>query len=78
MGLDKWIKTDREEKKSDKKPKSQKIKQANQVKQSESPLKLSKYILLCTKCKYQKILMKKDLEENDRICPKCKNKMKIK
>ncbi|MFW9938736.1 MAG: hypothetical protein ACFFD5_13895 [Candidatus Thorarchaeota archaeon] len=78
MGLDKWIKTDRVEKKSDKKPKSQKIKQANQVKRPERPLKLSKYILLCTKCKYQKTLMKKDLEESDRICPKCKNKMKIK
>jgi len=78
LGLDKWIKTDKEEKKSDKKPKSQKIKKDNEVKQSEIPIKLSKYILLCTKCKYQKTLMKKELEESDKFCPKCKSKMKLK
>ncbi|MFX0058036.1 MAG: hypothetical protein ACFE85_02425 [Candidatus Hodarchaeota archaeon] len=80
MGLDKWIKTEEEEKKPGKKKKDQKSKQVKESELFKAPIKLSRYVLICTKakCKYQKTIMKKVLEENDKICPKCKSKMKIK
>lgn len=78
MGLDKWIKPQEQEKKTEKKSKNQKSKLPKDIKQPKTPIQVSKYILTCTKCKYQKILRKKELVENDKICPKCKSKMKIK
>jgi len=80
MGLDKWIKPDKSEKKEEarsaKKPKSQPI-EKNSEKDS---IKLTKFVLICSKpkCKYKKIIMKKELSEKDRICPRCKNEMKVK
>ena len=86
MGLDKWLKPDEIAKKSKKKEKSSK-----QVKKSESehtkdktmgkrPVKLSKFVLVCpnAKCKYQKTIMKKNLTDDDKYCPRCNKKMKAK
>ena len=41
--------------------------------------KFSKYVLICPKksCGYQKTLMKKQLNDKDKICPRCKSVMKI-
>ena len=86
MGLDKWIKPEEAEKKpKDKKPTPSKIKKIDSKKQvpkvSEKLInKLKKYTLTCpnSKCKYQKTIMKKQLSEIDKICPRCKKEMKIK
>ena len=83
MGLDKWIKPEGAEKKSEKKedvkstrkPKAQPI-----VKKGEKePIKLTKFVLICSKpkCKYKKTIVKKELSEKDRICPRCKSEMKV-
>ena len=42
-------------------------------------INLTKFVLICSKpkCKYKKIIMKKELSEKDRICPRCKNEMKV-
>lgn len=86
MGLDKWLKPEE----ADKTPKSKKATPGKVIKSSskkniktdiEKPYsKLTKYKLTCTnsKCKYQKIIMKKQLTEMDKICPRCKKEMKIK
>ncbi len=86
MGLDKWLKPEE----ADKKPKSKKETPGMDVKSSskkyiktdhEKPYsKLTKYKLTCanSKCKYQKTIMKKQLTELDKICPRCKKEMKIK
>ncbi len=86
MGLDKWLKPEE----AVKKPKSKKAASEKVIKISskkniktdlEKPyIKLTKYNLTCTnsKCKYQKIIMKKQLTEMDKICPRCKKEMKIK
>ncbi|MHA2036817.1 MAG: hypothetical protein ACW972_03930 [Promethearchaeota archaeon] len=86
MGLDKWIKPEE----ADKKPKSKKSapsklkKIENKKKIAKAPekpkIRLTKYTLTCpnSKCKYQKIIMKKQLSEVDKICPRCKKEMKIK
>ncbi|MBY9020713.1 MAG: hypothetical protein KGD67_06635 [Candidatus Lokiarchaeota archaeon] len=83
MGLDKWIKQEGTEKKTEKKegtkstkkPKAQSI----EKKVEKEPTKLTKFVLICskTKCKYKKIMMKKELSEKDRICPRCKNEMRV-
>ncbi len=84
MGLDKWIKPDKVEKKKSKKPNNIETekKDSKLKKQPNPPLikKLSKFRLICSnsKCKYQKIVMKKSLENKDKICPKCKSEMKLK
>jgi hypothetical protein len=80
LGLDKWIKPEEETDKSIKKSNIQKIKPFKENQKTEKKVSLSKYILICTKakCKYQKIIMKKELDKTDEICPKCKSKMKIK
>ncbi len=86
MGLDKWIKPED----ADKNPKKKRI-TSEQVKESindqkkkntvdiKSP-KLVKYSLVCQnkKCKFQKIMMKKLLTEEDKTCPRCKKEMKLK
>ncbi|MFX1417383.1 MAG: hypothetical protein ACFE9N_00535 [Promethearchaeota archaeon] len=86
MGLDKWLKKEDIEKKS-KKKKEQVVQTKKeqsgktQNKDLEKPLiNLTKYMLICTnaKCKFQKIIMKRQLSENDKNCPRCKKEMKIK
>ncbi|TFG07873.1 MAG: hypothetical protein EU539_03890 [Promethearchaeota archaeon] len=55
-------------------------KKGNQNTQALESHKLKKFTLICSKksCGYQKTLMKKNLSDKDRICPRCKNQMKIK
>jgi hypothetical protein len=86
VGLDKWLKSEDAEKK----PKSKKEAPEQGIKSSskkniktdhEKPSsKLTKYNLTCpnSKCKYQKIIMKKQLTETDKICPRCKKEMRVK
>jgi hypothetical protein len=86
MGLDKWIKPEDSKKKSSKKervPVKTKESKSKTVskKELESPTsKLKKYMLMCpsAKCKYQKTLLKKELTEKDKICPRCNKQLKIK
>lgn len=84
MGLDKWIKLEEEGKKPKKKggeKKQAKDKFKPKEKESSDISKnLIKHILICSKtnCKYQKILIKKELTNKDKICPKCRSPMKIK
>ncbi|MHA1292879.1 MAG: hypothetical protein ACTSQJ_09455, partial [Promethearchaeota archaeon] len=46
----------------------------------EKKKKLNKFTLICkkAKCKYQKTILKRQLLEEDKICPRCKGEMKIK
>lgn len=86
MGLDKWLKPEVVVKKSKKKKGSHPQVNENKIETEtiESLGRLSntlkKYILVCynAKCKYQKTIMKKNLTENDEICPRCNKKMKVK
>lgn len=86
MGLDKWLKPedDANKKIKKKKPLVQAKKSKNEDSQKEilgkQTIKLTKYTLVCpnTKCKYQKIIMKKQLNEIDRKCPRCNKEMNIK
>ena len=83
MGLDKWIKPEgtvkktekKEEVRSTKKPKTQPV----EKKGEKEPIKLKKFVLICSKakCKYKKSIMKKELSEKDCICPRCKSEMKV-
>ncbi len=83
MGLDKWIKPEETVKKSEKKedarsprkPKTQPVEKKGEKEQ----IKLTKFVLICSKpkCKYKKTIVKKELSEKDRICPRCKNEMKV-
>jgi hypothetical protein len=86
MGLDKWLKSEEGAKKSkmkeisltqDKESKS-KLKTNNDLEKSLK--KLTKHTLICpnAKCKYQKTIMKKELNDDDKTCPRCNKKMKIK
>ncbi|NVM18192.1 MAG: hypothetical protein HWN80_10785 [Candidatus Lokiarchaeota archaeon] len=85
MGLDKWIKSEEtktkekkkkeegdQKKKSDSKPKGKQI--------EKNLLKLTKFELICSnaKCKYKKTIVKKLLTKKDKVCPRCKNEMKLK
>lgn len=86
MGLDRWLKSEKEEKR-DKKAKvvsNQNLKNKSED-VTKKPLKkpliqLKKYLLTCpnTKCKYQKTVMKRKLTDDDLTCPRCKKKMRIK
>lgn len=86
MGLDKWLEPEDDVKKKNKK--TQYLIQAKKSKSEDSQkeilgkqgIKLTKYTLVCpnTKCKYQKKIMKKQLNEIDRKCPRCNKEMKIK
>jgi hypothetical protein len=86
MGLDKWLKTEDIEKKSKKKKEStvqkkkEKIGKAQDTDLEKKSINLTKFMLICTnrKCKFQKIIMKKQLSEDDKICPRCNQQMKIK
>ena len=84
MGLDKWIKPEDKKKQKIKKKDegdqskggSSKPKKEQEDKKSS---KLTKFVLICqkAKCKYKKIIVKKTLTEKDKICPRCKNEMKL-
>ena len=80
MGLDKWIKPEKSEKKEDarstRKSKTKPIEKKGEI----ESIKLTKFVLICSKpkCKYKKTIMKKELSEKDLICPRCKNEMKLK
>jgi hypothetical protein len=78
MSLDKWIKDDKEKNRKDNKIEEQQDQQQKQKAQLKPIIK--KHILICPKknCGYQKTLMKKKLSERDKICPRCKGKMKLK
>ena len=96
MSLDKWIKTDKKEKKTENKSEIQKKNKSSS--KAKSPSKISiedtdslrssedsenqrkKYLLICSKksCGYQKRLVKKQLTNKDKTCPRCKSAMKIK
>ncbi|MFW9987851.1 MAG: hypothetical protein ACFFC3_04280 [Candidatus Odinarchaeota archaeon] len=86
MSLDKWLKSENEKKKQKKKNEIIDQKPENQIeheykKSIDKPLiQLTKFILICpnSKCKYQKIIMKKELSDTDFICPRCNKKMKPK
>ncbi|MFW9900253.1 MAG: hypothetical protein ACFFDY_03070 [Candidatus Thorarchaeota archaeon] len=85
MGLDRWIKSEDIEENSKKKKispeqvkpsKNKRVKEKDHKKQS---IRLKKFTLVCpnAKCKYQKIIMKKELTDDDKICPRCNKPMKI-
>ena len=81
MGLDKWIGSEESKKKPKKSGAEPKSKpKTNKDLEKDIDLKLKKHHLVCSKakCKYQKVLMKKELKPQDLICPKCKSKMKTK
>ncbi|MFX1236820.1 MAG: hypothetical protein ACFFAS_08185 [Promethearchaeota archaeon] len=73
MSLDKWVNP--EKKKQEKTEKKKK-----EVKKKQKIESFKKYILSCPKkkCNYQKIMMKRHLNEEDKKCPRCKEVMKIK
>ncbi|MFX0106043.1 MAG: hypothetical protein ACFE75_11210 [Candidatus Hodarchaeota archaeon] len=86
MGLDKWLKSEEGSKKSKMKEESHIQAKRNKTKLKpnkdlETPLKkLIKNTLICpnAKCKYQKTILKRQLTDDDKICPRCNKKMKIK
>ncbi|UCD01349.1 MAG: hypothetical protein JSV23_10800 [Promethearchaeota archaeon] len=86
MGLDKWLKSDDIAKESTKKKESSikaKRSKGEQIQPKEletQSIKLTKYVLVCpnAKCKYQKTIIKKQITDEDKTCPRCKTKMKIK
>jgi len=88
ISLDKWIKTEKKSKKDVKNKIStsnQEEKTLEQHQKQKGNINLAapmfeKFELTCSnsKCKYKKILKKKRISERDKICPRCKNEMKIK
>lgn len=83
MSLDKWLKQEKKEKKPAKGKKELQNEISSDIKSKEFNEKLStklvRFVLVClnAKCKYQKIIVKKSILD-DKICPRCKGKMKIK
>ncbi len=86
MGLDKWLKSENSRNDSkEKKVKSEEVRNSKEKHlkngfDKDISTQLVKYNLICqnSKCKYQKIIMKKLLSEHDKKCPRCKKEMKIK
>ena len=82
MSLERWLKSEEKAKKTEvKKDKVvEKGSKTQSKKGSTEKSAFNKYILICkkAKCKYQKIIMKKNISDKDKICPKCKSKMKAK
>ena len=90
MSLDKWLKPDKEKKETlkEKAEKSKKELVSNQkptevqisMEKSSLTKNLFKFTLTCsnTKCKYQKTIMKRFLTDKDKLCPRCKDSMKVK
>ncbi|TFG27161.1 MAG: hypothetical protein EU532_08025 [Promethearchaeota archaeon] len=92
MSLEKWIKPQKDKDESnkeskDKKKEIQSKKPQSKISNNEKDLKVnkvpatkfSKYLLICPKksCGYQKTLMKRELNDRDKTCPRCKGTMKI-
>ncbi|KKM71345.1 hypothetical protein LCGC14_1431510 [marine sediment metagenome] len=86
VGLDKWLKPEESEKlKREKKATPIKV-AGNKSDESQTQniqkaaLKFKKYYLICpqVRCKYQKTILKKILNDQDKNCPKCNHEMKIK
>ena len=85
MSLDKWLKSEGNKKNSKKKssPKEQTEKRIDDdlkdKLQLEHQIKLIKHNLVCTSanCKYQKTIIKKQLTDDDKKCPKCNKQMKL-
>ncbi len=85
MGLDKWLKSEDDIIKSKKKKPSIQDKKRKSEGTPEKLLEkksvqLTKYTLICqnSKCKYQKTLIKKELTDDDKTCPRCNKIMKTK
>ncbi len=86
MGLDKWLKPEdnakkiRNDKESPNQTKKDKSEKAIKKLHEKPSNQLIKCILICpnAKCKYQKIIMKKELTDDDIICPRCNKKLKTK
>ena len=85
MGLDKWIKPEETKTKTIKKKDEGDPKKKSDTKPKDKQIdkvvsKLTKFDLTCpnAKCKYKKTIVKKALTEKDKICPRCKNEMKLK
>jgi hypothetical protein len=84
LSLDKWLKPGKKEEVKKKKPevKQEEVPKKKVDKEEPQPQsrKMTKFILTCPKksCKYQKIKVKKELTERDKICPRCKGQMKVK
>ncbi len=79
LGLDRWIKPDKEKKKEDTEKTT--LLRSSSIKTEEKPKTLfKKYLLICpkAKCKYQRTLMKKKITQKDKLCPRCKTEMKVK
>ncbi|HEY0090653.1 MAG TPA: hypothetical protein VGB37_17510 [Candidatus Lokiarchaeia archaeon] len=79
--LDKWIKPKKKvekPKKNSQKDYSKEIKK--EIKSTKPIEKFAKYNLTCSKkgCGYKKTIVKKELNEQDKKCPRCKSEMKIK
>ncbi|MBD3212530.1 MAG: hypothetical protein GF311_07975 [Candidatus Lokiarchaeota archaeon] len=87
MSLDKWIKSDEKKEEKEEKPEKKRLEtevikkpKDEKSKKQEEPPKLKKFVLICSnsKCNYQKTLMKRELSDRDKICPRCKKEMKVK
>jgi len=85
MSLDKWLNGKKVAKKKKKEIKDIVINHNEDQgliepkKNNVKPVKkLKKYTLLCVnkKCKYKKTLMKSQISEHDKICPRCGKEMK--
>jgi acetyl-CoA carboxylase beta subunit len=81
LSLDKWLKSEKEgkEKSAIKKEEDKSSKVDEQKQKEKTGSKLQKFMLKCSnsKCNYQKTLMKRELNERDKVCPRCNSKMKI-
>jgi len=85
LSLDKWIKSDKEKNSQKNGKKNSQTKNKKKLNKSREKLEpeehlIKKFHLNCSKksCNYQKIIMKRELNDKDLICPRCEGKMKIK
>lgn len=84
MSLDKWIKPEKDGKRPRKSKKNLEKVIPSEI-ESKKIVELKRktfvrVVLSCpnTKCKYQKIIVKKELTDDDKICPRCEKIMQIK
>ncbi len=79
---EKKSKTKKKKSSTKNKPKSKTLLQESEalITPENAIKKFTKYTLVCPKksCGYQKTILKKQLIEKDKICPRCKSEMKIK
>ena len=70
-----------EKKPPKKKPEAKSPKKSEQLLKPDKKdsVKIIKYKLVCPtkRCNYQKIKVKRNLSERDKICPRCKGQMKV-